>query len=312
MKPDILVIRQLLPDQMAQLEASYTVHRYDRSEDPDALLAEVGDKIEAVVTIGGNGLTKPLLEKLPNLKIASLASVGYDAADLDACNEHGVTVTNTPDVLTNDVADIAIGLLIATRRDFLGGDKLVRSGDWAKKDYSLQSAIAGKKLGIAGLGRIGKAIAARGEVMGMEIGYYSRNKRDDIDYAYSKSILDLAQWCDVLVAAMPGGASTAGIVSKDVIEALGPTGTFINIARGSVVDEPALIAALKEGRLGSAGLDVYLNEPNPDPAFAELDNVVLLPHVGSATTETRAAMCQLVVDNFAAHFAGKPLLTPVN
>lgn len=313
LKPDILVICSILPDQMAQLEETYTLHRYDEAADPDAFLAEVGDRITGAVTSGGVGLKREQIEKMPNLKIAALSSVGYDSIDIKACNDHGVTVTNTPDVLTDDVADLAIGLLISVRRNFINGDAYVRSGDWGKKGmFPLQSTIRGKKLGVAGLGRIGKAIADRAISMGMEVGYYSRNQRTDVDFHYAKSLLELAEWSDVVVAAMPGGAETAGMVSEAVLEAIGPKGSFINIARGSVVDEAALIATLKDGRLGSAGLDVFLNEPNPDPAFASLENVVLHPHHASGTVETRSAMSQLVVDNLAAYYAGAPLLTPVN
>ena len=313
LKPDILIVSPLLPAQMAQLEARYRLHRYDMSDDPDGFLEVVGDRIEAVVTTGGKGLRRGQIERMPNLKIASLASVGYDAIDMEACADHGIHVTNTPGVLTDDVADLAIGLLIATRRNLITGDAYVRSGDWGVKGmFPHTSTIRGKKLGIAGLGRIGIAIAARASVMGMEIAYHNRNKRDDVSYAYMAGLAELAGWADIVVAAMPGGAETNGLFNEAVFDAIGPTGSFINIARGSVVDEQALITALRDGRLGSAGLDVFLNEPNPDPDFFDLPNVVLHPHHASGTIETRSAMCQLVVDNLAAHFAGRSLLTPVD
>jgi len=221
-------------------------------------------------------------------------------------------VTNTPDVLTDDVADLAIGLMIAVRRNLIAGDAYVRSGDWGRKGMMpLNSALKGKRLGIAGLGRIGAAIAQRAEPMGLEIGYSARRRRD-VAFHYVPDVRALAAWADILIVVVPGGAETEGLIDRAVLEALGPKGTLINVARGSVVDEPALIEALRSGKLGSAGLDVYLNEPNPDPAFAGLPNVVLHPHHASGTVETRDAMAQLVVDNLAAFFAGKPLLTPVN
>ena len=313
MKPDVLVLVPLRPDQQAQLESSYTIHRLDQADDKAALLAAVSDKILAVVTNGGRGISRAEIEKLPNLKIVSSSGVGYDAIDVEACSEHGVKVTNTPDVLTDDVADMAVALFLAVRRELIKGDAYVRDGSWVNKGaMPLTRSIRGKKVGIAGLGRIGKAIAARLEPMGVELAYNGRHEQSDVAYHYMGDIVAMAAWADVLIAAMPGGASTEGMISRAVLEALGPEGSFINIARGSVVDEAAFIDCLKAGRLGSAGLDVFLNEPKSDPAFNSLPNVVLHPHNASGTIETRGAMSQLVVDNLAAHFAGKPLLTPVN
>ncbi|QDY71524.1 2-hydroxyacid dehydrogenase [Qingshengfaniella alkalisoli] len=313
MKPDVLVLQEIRPDQMKQLEAAYTLHRYDQVGDPDALLAEVGDKIEAVVTSGGSGITRAQIERMPNLKIASLSSVGYDTVDLAACNDHGVTVTNTPDVLNDDVADTAIMLLLAVQRGLVKGDAYARSGEWAKSGpMPLLRSTRGKKLGVVGLGRIGKAIAERATPFGLNIVYHGRNKQDAVDYPYYADLKEMAQDVDIMIVITAGGEGTRGLISKDVIEALGPDGALINVSRGTVVDEPAMIEALQSGKLGAAGLDVFLNEPDIDPAFAALENVTLYPHHASGTIETRAAMSQLVVDNLAAHFAGKPLLTPVN
>ena len=313
MKPDVLVIVPLRPNQQEQLEATYTLHRYDLAEDKNAFLAEVGDKIVAVVTNGGHGLTRAQLEFLPNLKITSSSGVGYDAIDVEACSEQGVKVTNTPDVLTDDVADMALALFLAVRRDLVRGDAYIRTGAWGRDGaFPLTHSIKAKKVGIAGLGRIGKAIAARLEPMGVEIAYHGRHQQADVAYSYMADLIAMAEWADILIAAMPGGAATEGMISEAVLEALGPDGSFINIARGSVVDEAALIACLKDGRLGSAGLDVFLNEPEPSTAFAAIPNVVLHPHNASGTVETRGAMSQLVLDNLAAYFAGKPLVTPVN
>lgn len=312
-KPDVLVVWPNRPDQMAQLEATYTLHRYDRGDDPEALLAQVAPRIRALITTGGKGLKRELIERLPNLEVVASSGVGYDSIDIAACNEHGVVVTNTPDVLTDDVADLAVGLIIAVRRTMIVGDAYVRSGDWGRKGMlPLASALKGKKVGIVGLGRIGGAIARRCEPMGLEIGYTARSQRSDSPYRFVATIPELASWSDILVVAVPGGGDTQGLIDRTIIEAIGPTGTLINISRGSVVDEAALIEALQSGTLGSAGLDVYLNEPNPDPAFAALSNVVLYPHHASGTVETRDAMAQLVVDNLAAFYRGEALLTPVN
>ena len=312
MKPELLILSPLRENQMAQLEDLYSLHRYDLSSTPDLLVDSVAPHIEVVATGGSVGFTRALAERLPNLKAVCSLGVGYDAIDMDVCHERGIKVTNTPDVLNDDVADLAIGLMLAVRRKLVVGDAYVRSGEWGRSGpMPLLSSTKGKKLGIAGFGRIGRAIAARAEPMGLEIGYFARSKRENVSYPFFKNLEDLASWCEIMIAVVPGGPSTDGLFSKAVFEAIGPTGTFINIARGSVVDEAAMISALKERRLGSAGLDVYLNEPQPDPAFAELSNVVLHPHHASGTIETRDAMSQLVVDNINAYYSGKPLLTEV-
>ncbi len=313
MKPEIFVSWPTLPRQMKQLEDAYTLHRYDQAADKPAFLAEVGPRCTGMVTNGHFHLDAAFADKLPALKVVACSSVGYDSIDVAALTARGIRFTNTPDVLTDDVADVAILLMLAVRRKLLQGDRWVRSGDWGRKGMmALTRRTEGSRAGIVGLGRIGQAIAARCAVMGQQIGYYSRREKADTGYAYFGDVTELARWADVLIAATPGGAETQGLISSAVIDAIGPDGTFINISRGSVVDEPALIAALQSGQLGAAGLDVYLNEPNPDPAFAGLDNVVLYPHHASGTVETRDKMAQLVVDNLAAFFAGRPLLTPVN
>lgn len=313
MKPDVLVTYPTRPRQMAQLEAAYTLHRLDLADDRQAMLAEVGPRCAGMVTFGHVTLDEAFLAQLPALKIVSCGSVGYDTIDVPALTRAGVRLTNTPDVLTDDVADTALMLLLAARRRLLQGDRHVRSGEWSRSGpIPLTRSTAGKTVGIVGLGRIGSAIARRCEALGLKVGYYGRSEKPGIGYRYFADVVALAEWSDILVASTTGGAGTRAIVSAAALEALGPEGSFINIARGSVVDEPALIAALKEGRLGSAGLDVFENEPNPDPAFRDLDNVVLYPHHASGTEETRDKMAQLVVDNLAAFFAGRDLLTPVN
>jgi len=313
MKPDLLVAYPTRPRQMALLEEAYTLHRLDLAADKEAMLAEVGPRCTAMLCNGHVTVDEALLAKLPNLKIAASSSVGYDTIDVPALTRAGVRLTNTPDVLTDDVADTALMLLLAARRRLVQGDRHVRTGEWGRSGpMPLTRSTAGKTVGIVGLGRIGSAIAKRCEALGLVVGYYGRSEKPGIGYRYFDDVVALAEWSDILVAATSGGAGTRAIVSATALEALGSDGSFINIARGSVVDEPALIAALKDGRLGTAGLDVFENEPLPDPAFRDLENVVLYPHHASGTEETRDKMAQLVVDNLAAFFAGRELLTPVN
>lgn len=311
-RPNVLLMHVQRPKAMAQLEAAYTLHRYDLAEDKAAFLAEHGPKCQAVATNGHVALRADDLRHLPNLGLVACSSAGFEYIDDDALTARGIPLTNSSPALCDDVADMALGLILNVRRNLVAGDAYVRSGDWGRKGmFPLTSALRGKKLGIVGLGSIGLAIAARCEVLGLEIAYYNRNPRD-CSYAYMDSLFSLADWSDILVVVVPGGPATTGLIDAKVMAALGPTGTLINVARGSVVDEPALIEALKSGALGNAGLDVFANEPHPDPELVALDNVVLSPHHASGTVETRDAMAQLVVDNLAAYFRGEPLLTPVN
>ncbi|NDW00844.1 2-hydroxyacid dehydrogenase [Salipiger sp. PrR002] len=310
-KRDVLVVYPARPKAMAQLEESYTLHRYDEADDKQAFLAEYGPRCEAIVTNGHAALTRAHLDHLPNLKIVCCSSAGFEPIDVDALQERGIWLTNSSVALCDDVADMALLLTLATRRQLVAAHEYVRSGDWGRKGmYPLLSSMSGKRVGIAGIGTIGQAIARRFEPLGLEIGYTARSARD-LPWSYFPDVQALAEWADILVAIVPGGAATQGMFNKPVLEALGPTGSFINVARGSVVDEPALIEALSTGKLGSAALDVYLNEPNPNPALTQLPNVTLYPHHASGTVETRDAMAQTVVDNLAAFFAGKPLFTPV-
>jgi lactate dehydrogenase-like 2-hydroxyacid dehydrogenase len=237
--------------------------------------------------------------------------VGYDTVDVAAAKARGVAVTNTPDVLTEEVADLAMGLLYATVRRIPQGDRYVREGKWLKGAMALTESLQGKTLGIIGMGRIGQSIAKRAEAANMKIAYQGPRRKAELAYAYHADPVALAKATGMLMIACPGGESTRGLVSRAVIEALGPKGVIVNIARGTVIDEPALLEALRQNRIAGAGLDVFADEPRVPEAFFALDNVVLQPHVASATHQTRAAMGQLVIDNLAAHFAGKPLLTPV-
>ncbi|XP_008799958.2 hydroxyphenylpyruvate reductase-like [Phoenix dactylifera] len=267
--------------------------------------------IRAVVGNTAVGADAETIDALPALEIVASFSVGLDKVDLAKCRERGIRVTNTPDVLTDDVADLAIGLAIATMRRLFAADRYVRGGAWkAKGDYKLTSKFSGKTVGIIGLGRIGWAIAERAEAFGCPISYYSRSEKPQTDYKYYSSVVALAANCNVLIVACALTEETHHIVNREVIDALGPKGVLVNIGRGPHVDEPELVFALLEGRLGGAGLDVFEDEPDVPEQLFGLENVVLVPHVGSSTWETCKAMADLVLGNLEAHVTNKPLLTP--
>jgi len=298
-KPPLMLIGDFtVPRLRESLDANYDVRR-----DP-------APGIRAVVTNGGVGIDAATIDLLPDLEIIALCSVGYETVDVAYAHKRGIPVTYTPDVLTDDVADLAIGLMLAVYRRIAQQDALVRRGEWAKA-RALTRRLTGRRIGILGLGRIGLAIAHRAAPFAGEIAYHARNARSDVPYRYAESAAALAASVDVLVVATAGGAGTAHLVDAAVIDALGPDGVIVNIARGSVIDEDAMVAALVDGRLGGAGLDVFAHEPHVPEALFACDNVVLIAHQGSATIETRTAMGQLVIDNLAAHFAGEPLLTPI-
>ena len=259
---------------------------------------------------GGGTVTPPdLLDALPKLEIISVFGVGYDGVPVDYCRKRGIKVTNTPDVLTDDVADVAVGLVLMTGRGFAKADRFVRAGQWETKGFELTTKLGGKKVGILGLGRIGKAIAERLAAMGMQIAYTGRKAQAGVPYRFVPDLEALEGDSDLLIVACPGGPATKNLVDADVLAALGKKGTIVNIARGSIIDEPALVKALEGGTIKAAGLDVFVDEPHVPKALWSMDNVVLLPHVGSATHETRKAMGDLCKANLDAWFAGKPLLT---
>ncbi|MGL4310186.1 MAG: 2-hydroxyacid dehydrogenase [Paracoccaceae bacterium] len=315
MKPDVLVLYPTLAPQMAMLEAAYTLHRYDLADAAgrEAMLDGPGKQCTAIVTNGHAELTRAMIDRLPALAIVACSSAGYETIDVEALTDRGIRLTNTSDALSDDVADLAMMLLLASRRSLVAAHAYVVSGDWGRKGmFPLQSALKGKRLGIVGMGKIGQAIVGRAQAMGLELAYFSRSERKGLGLPFQPDLLKLAEWADALIVIVAGGAGTKNLIDDRVIRALGPKGTLVNVSRGSVVDESALIAALRDGGLGAAALDVFWNEPNPDPALTSLPNVTLFPHHASGTVETRNAMAQLVVDNLAAHFAGKPLLTPVN
>jgi lactate dehydrogenase-like 2-hydroxyacid dehydrogenase len=311
MKPEIILVESMMPAVEAALDEAYVVHRLSKAPDRARFLAEVGPRVRAIATGGGTGVARDLFDAVPDLGIIAINGIGTDAVDLDAARARGVRVTTTPDVLTDDVADMAMGLVLAASRGLAVGDRFVRSGSWLTGKLPLARKVSGKRLGIFGLGRIGSAIARRAEAFGMTIAYTNRKPAPGVAWTFVPDLAALARDSDVLVIAAAGGAGTRGFVGREVLDALGPEGILVNVARGSVVDEPALVAALAEGRLGGAGLDVFVDEPRVPEALFALDNVVLAPHQGSATVETRTAMGELVLANLAAFFAGRPLPTPV-
>jgi len=315
MKPDLVMVGPLLPAQTEALERDFTVHKLWTipKEEHAAVLAKLAPTTRFMATSGFYGATKEQIAALPKLEIISCFAVGLDSVDVAYATSKGIAVTNTPDVLNDDVADLAILLMLATARRLVQGDRYVRSGDWVKKGaMALAQKVSGKRLGILGLGRIGKAIAKRAEAFGMSIAYHGRSPQTDVPYAYHPTLVGLAANVDALIVICPGGKETYRIVNADVMKALGPTGILVNVARGSVVDEPALVKALQDGTLGGAGLDVFEAEPKVPEELFSMDQVVLAPHVGSATNETRGAMADLVVNNLLAHLAGRPLLTRYN
>lgn len=315
MKPDVLVLYPTLAPQLAMLEAAYALHRHDLADAAgrEAMLAGVGRRCQAIVTNGHAELTRAMIDRLPALKLVACSSAGYETIDIDALNARGIALTNTSDALSDDVADMAMLLLMASRRSLVAAHHYVASGDWGRKGmFPLQSALRGKRLGIVGMGKIGQAILGRARVVGLEIAYFSRTERKGLGLPFQPDLTALAEWADILIVIVAGGAGTKNLIDDRVMRALGPAGTLVNVSRGTVVDETALIAALRDGGLGAAALDVFWNEPKPDPALTSLPNVTLFPHHASGTVETRNAMAQLVVDNLAAFYAGRPLLTPVN
>lgn len=310
-KPDVLVIGPYPPWDMEPLEAQFSVHKLWEAADRSAFIAAHADKIKAIATRGELGANADLIGALPHLEIISCYGVGTDAIDLNAARARVIKVTNTPDVLTEDVADIAIGLMLSIARQMPKADAYVRSGNWRKANMPLVTRVCGKRLGVIGMGRIGAAVARRAAGFDMKISYCNRYVRSDVAYPCANSIVDLARHSDFLIATVAGGAATAKLIGAEVFDALGEQGFFINVARGSVVDEAALIDALNQNKIAGAGLDVFLNEPNIDERFFTMENVVLQPHHGSGTIETRKAMGNLVRANLDAHFAGQALLTEV-
>jgi len=310
-KPTVLMIGAYPEWDMEPLERDYDLRKLWLAPDREALLAESAPEARAIATRGELGASGALIDRCPKLEIVSCYGVGVDAIDLDRARARGVRVTNTPDVLTEDVADFAFALILAHMRKVIEGDAHVRSGAWRARNLPLGVSLRSKTLGILGFGRIGGAIARRAEGFGVTIAYCDIAPATGAPYSYCRSPVELAAASDVLVACVAGGEATRGLVNAAVFEALGPSGLFVNVARGSVVDEEALIDALSRNRIGGAALDVFLNEPNIDKRLLEFPQAIVQPHQSSGTMETRKAMGKLVRDNLEAHFAGRPLLTPV-
>ena len=305
---DILQTHKLLASCEAGLAERYTVHKLHEASDRAAFLAEVGPRIRAIA--GGN-VDSALIAQLPALEIVANFGVGYDSIDTAAARAANVRVTNTPNVLNDAVAELTIGLMVALARSIPQADQFVRQGKWPNAGFGLFSELTGKTVGILGLGRIGKEIAARAQAMKMRVVYYGRKRQPTEPHIFYDNLVDMARDSDWLVIIAPGGKGTEGIVSREVLTALGPKGRLVNVARGTLVDEQAMLELLQSGGLGGAALDVFVDEPNVPAAFFGLDNVVLSPHQGSATTQTRDAMGALVIANLDAHFAGEPLLSAV-
>ena len=312
MKPEIVLVGPLMPEVMADLDAAFVVHRLYEAVGHEAWLAGIADRVRGLATDGANGCDGGLMDALPGLEIISINGVGFDAVDLPRARDRGIRVTNTPDVLTDDVADMALALALAVSRRICVGDRHVRNGGWEREGpMPLTRKVTGARIGILGLGRVGQAVARRFAGLDCKIGYTDLQPREDLPHRYFGVLTDLAAWSDILIVCAAGGPGTHNLIGRAELDALGPDGTLINVARGTVVDEPALVSALTEGRLGAAGLDVFADEPRVPSALLAMDQVVVQPHAASGTRETRLAMGRLVVDNLRAHFGGRPLLTPV-
>ena len=312
-KPHILQIGSYPDWDQVPLDAAFTCHRYFSADDKSAFLAEVGPKVRAIATRGDLGATKAVIDACPQLELISVYGVGYDAVDLSACRARGIHITNTPDVLSEDCADLGVAMMLCAARGMIGAEAWARGGAWVTKGgYPLQSRVWGKRAGILGLGRIGIEVAKRLQGFGMDIAYCARSPKETPgDWVFVADPLALAARSDFLFVTLSASAETRHIVNADVIAALGPQGMLINISRAGNIDELALLNALETGALGFAALDVFEGEPALNPRFLALPNVLLQPHHASGTFETRQAMGKLVRDNLMAYFAGKPLLTPV-
>lgn len=310
-RPEILLVAPLMPFLMEALRAEYTVHDRIHVSDSHAFEA-VAPRIRAVVANGEAKVPRELIAQLPALEAISVFGVGYDGVDVSAAHERGIPVTNTPEVLNDDVADLALGLLLAVARRIPQADRYVRAGEWPHGPFALARKVTGARLGIVGMGRIGQAIAHRALAFRMDVSYTARSPRATVPYTYYPDAAALAAEVDFLVVITPGGAATRSMIDAKVLQALGPQGYLVNVARGSVVDQPALVQALHDGVIAGAALDVFVDEPNVPVELRSMPNVVLTPHIGSGTRQTREAMATLCFDNLRAHFAGQPLLTPVD
>ena len=305
MSKDIMLVSSVPTFMMNDLQQEYVLHDHAHILDPEAFT-----KVTAFVGVGSTAkVDRKLLAMFPNVKMISIFGVGYDGIDVAAVQERGIRVTHTPDVLTDDVADLAMGLILSIGRRIPQSDKFVRNGDWVSEPFTMTHKVTGTRLGVVGLGRIGQAIAKRAAAFDMSIAYTGRRAKTNAPFRYYPTASELAANSDYLVVAVPGGDDTKNMINAQVLKALGPKGIVVNIARGSVIDQTALLQALKDKSIAGAGLDVFWDEPNIDPQFFKLQNVVLTPHNGSNTHETRRAMADLALANLKAFFEERPLLT---
>jgi lactate dehydrogenase-like 2-hydroxyacid dehydrogenase len=313
-KPDVFVLGPEKPTIIDGLLPRFTLHQANDVETVNALVPKLAPQLRAIgVSVSGpfGRIDEVLMSRLPKLEIISTFGVGYDHIDAAWAGEHGIIVTHTPDVLNEEVADTAMGLLLCTVRQLPQADRFVRNGEWVNKEFQHTQTLRDRTVGIVGLGRIGKAIARRLDASNVPVVYHGRSRQPDVGYRYYANLVEMAHDVDVLLVITPGGAGTKHLINAAVLEALGPNGILINVARGSVVDEAALVEALQKKKIYAAGLDVFEREPNVPRELMEMEQVVLLPHVGSASLYTRRAMDQLVVDNLVAWGDGRPPLTPV-
>jgi lactate dehydrogenase-like 2-hydroxyacid dehydrogenase len=311
-KREVVLVGPLKPVVVKGLDAICTVHRAVETKDQDAFFKAHSDVRAIACSDTAYRIPSTLMAHFPTLEIVSSFGVGYDHMDVKYASTHNVVLTNTPNVLTEEVADTALGLLLSTVRELPQAERFVRSGKWLERGYPLTRAtLRNRTVGIVGMGAIGQAIARRLDAFGVPVVYHTRKPRREVSYLHCPNLIEMARTVDILMVIVPGGPETANLINAEVLDALGPDGILINMARGSVVDEPALIKALQEKRIMAAGLDVFAKEPNVPAEFIAMDNVVLFPHLGSASVYTREKMDQLVVDNIAAWAAGKPPLTPV-
>jgi lactate dehydrogenase-like 2-hydroxyacid dehydrogenase len=311
MKPGLLVIQRRTPRLLEALAREFTVHDYGRADDPDAFVRGVADDVRAILTNGRGGAGAPLIAMLPRLEIICCFGVGYEMVDLESCRARGITVTNAPGTNDVGVAEMAILLMLAVTRRLIAADAFVKAGRWADGDYPRTHTIGGKRLGIVGLGRIGGKIADRAAAFEMDIAWHGPNPKPDVPWPYYPDLIALAEWADYLVLSCPGGETTRHLIAAPALRALGPSGVLINVARGTVADPDALVAALADGGIAGAGLDVFEGEPHLPEVLRALDNVVLTPHIGAITHEALDNGRDLLLANLRAHFAGEAVPTPV-
>ena len=308
--PHVLSVAKLSPLLTPQLESAFQVHDRLHMGDPDAW-ATVAPRVRGIAASGESKVPASLIEQMPALELISVMGVGYDGIDVAAAKARGIMVTHTPNVLNDDVADLAIGLMLSAARQLPAADRFVRGGHWLQGNMPLARKMSGARLGIVGMGRIGQAIAQRALAFNMNVAYTARSAKPALPFVYHPSALALAAAVDFLVVITPGGAGTRKLIDAAVLRALGPNGFLVNVARGSVVDETALIEALEAGTIAGAGLDVFEDEPRVPQRLIDQQRVVLTPHIGSATNATRQAMADLCFNNLLSHFGGKPVSTPV-